>query len=72
MVPTIFLVPEKMIWEEKRKGGHKGGCFFWNVALKLVHMETMLSIIGFLSVVYVGKYALVDPTKGCPRRGTLP
>lgn len=37
--------------EREREGRAQRGLYFWIVALKFVHMETRLSIIGFLSVV---------------------
>ena len=36
--------------EKERERGAQRGLLFWNVALKLWHMGTRLSILGFLSV----------------------
>ena len=69
IVVTLFNVPKKM---SLREGGAQRRLSFWNVALKFVHMGTRLSSLGFLSMHYVGKYALVDPTLVRPLKGTLP
>lgn len=52
---------------------HKAGAvFFGMLLLNLITWQQWCSILGFVCVVWVGKYALVDPTKGQPPKPTFP